>query len=176
MKIINTKLKGLKIIKTKLFEDNRGYFKEIFKNNFFFNKNFIFACLSQSKKNVLRGLHIQTKNTQAKIITVASGKIFDVAVDLRKNSKTFGKYLSFVIDSKSDFSLYIPEGFAHGFVSLDNNTIVYYYTNNYQSKKSEKSINWNDKKINIKWPIKEPILSQKDNNGISLDEYIDLLH
>ena len=116
MKLLKTKIKGIKIIKSKIFKDRRGYLKETFKNNLIKNKNFPFDVMSVSKKKVLRGLHIQTKNSQAKIITVTYGKIFDVAVDLRKNSKTFGKYISIIISDKSDFSFYIPEGFAYGFM------------------------------------------------------------
>ena len=115
MKLINTKIHGLKILKTKIYKDRRGQFKEVFKKNIFKSTDFKFDCVSFSKKNILRGLHIQLKNSQAKLITVMCGKIFDVAVDLRKNSKTFGKYFSIIITDKSDFSFFIPQGFAHGF-------------------------------------------------------------
>ena len=118
MKLYKTKISGPKIIKTKIFKDNRGYLKETFRNRLFKNLKFPFDVMSFSKKNVIRGLHIQTRYQQDKIITVASGKIFDVAVDLRKKSKTFGKYTSVVMSDKSDFSFYIPKGFAHGFLCL----------------------------------------------------------
>ena len=122
-----------------------------------------------SKKNVLRGLHIQTKNAQAKIITVTHGKIFDVAVDLRKNSKTFGKYYSIIISDKSDFSFYIPEGFAHGFLCLSTKCTINYKCSEYRNSKSEATLDWQDKNLRIKWPIKKPIISQKDKNGLSLE-------
>ena len=125
MKIKNVNITGLKIIKTKIFFDNRGFFKEVFRNNLI-KKNFKFDVMSSSKKNVIRGLHIQTKKPQAKVITVVSGKIMDVAVDLRKNSKTFGKYYSLIISDKSEYSFYIPEGFAHGFLCLSDKCKVYY--------------------------------------------------
>ena len=128
--------------------------------------------MSYSKKNVLRGLHIQTKKSQAKIITVTHGKIFDVAVDLRKDSKTFGKYASIVISDKSDFSFYIPKGFAHGFMCLSKECTVNYKCSNYRDAKSEKTLSWNDKKINIKWPSKKPILSDKDKYGLELNSFI----
>jgi len=169
MKLLKTKIKGIKIIKSKIFKDRRGYLKETFKNNLIKNKNFPFDVMSVSKKKVLRGLHIQTKNSQAKIITVTYGKIFDVAVDLRKNSKTFGKYISIIISDKSDFSFYIPEGFAHGFMCLSEKCTVNYKCSKYRNVRSEKTLSWNDPSININWPIKNPILSSKDKKGLSLD-------
>ena len=168
MKLLNTKIKDLKLIKTNIFSDNRGFLKEIFRKNVVKNKDFPFDIFSSSKKNVLRGLHIQTKNPQAKIITVAHGKIFDVAVDLRKKSKTYGKYFGVIISDKDDFSFYIPEGFAHGFLCLSNKCTLYYKNSNYRDPKSEVSIAWNDKSLKIKWPIKKPTLSNKDKNGISI--------
>jgi len=166
----NTKIKGLKKIKTKVFNDRRGFFKEIFKDKLM-KKKFIFDVMSYSKKNVLRGLHIQLKAPQAKIITVTSGKVMDVAVDLRKNSKTFGKYYSVIMSEKSDFSFYIPEGFAHGFLCLSKNCTVNYKCSKYREAKSEVTLSWNDKSIAIKWPIKKPILSVKDKIGKNLSYF-----
>ena len=111
MKIIKTKIKDLVLVKTNIFKDNRGFFKEIEKSKIL-KKKFMFDCFSYSKKNTLRGLHLQTKKSQAKIITVVQGKILDVVVDLRKKSKTFGKYFAIEISQNSDFSLFIPENFA----------------------------------------------------------------
>ena len=171
MKLIKTKfINGPKILKTKIFSDNRGFLKETFQNKVI-NRKFPFDIMSFSKRNVLRGLHIQTVNSQAKLITVTYGKIFDVAVDLRKNSKTFGKYLSIIISHNDSFSFYIPEGFAHGFVCLSKTCTVNYKCSNYRHAKSERTISWDDKNINIKWPIKKPILSVKDKNGLSLIDY-----
>ena len=168
MKLIKTIIKGPKIIKTKVYYDNRGILKETFRNTFFKNLNFPFDIMSTSKKNVLRGLHIQTRNQQAKIITVTYGKIFDVAVDLRKNSKTFGKYVSFIMSDKSDFSFYIPKGFAHGFLCLSKKCTINYKCSEYRDANSERTLLWNDEKININWPIKNPILSKKDKKGLGL--------
>ena len=168
MKIKNVNITGLKIIKTKMFYDSRGFFKEVFRNNLI-KKNFKFDVMSSSKKNVIRGLHIQTKKPQAKVITVVSGKIMDVAVDLRKNSKTFGKYYSLIISDKSEYSFYIPEGFAHGFLCLSDKCIVHYKCSEYRHKESETTLDWRDQTVNIKWPIKKPILSDKDKIGKNLE-------
>jgi len=164
----DTKINGPKLIKTNIYTDNRGFLKETFRNNLFKSLKFPFDVMSYSKKNVLRGLHIQTKDSQAKIITVTHGKIFDVAVDLRKNSKSFGKYVSVIISDKSDFSFYIPKGFAHGFMCLSKECTVNYKCSSYRNSNSEKTLAWNDKNVKIKWPIKKPILSKKDLNGMNL--------
>ena len=155
-------------IKQKIFFDKRGFFKEVYKNNLI-KKNFKFDVISLSKKNVIRGLHIQTKKPQAKVITVVSGKIMDVAVDLRKNSKTFGKYYSLIISDKSDYSFYVPEGFAHGFLCLSDKCIVHYKCSEYRHKESETTLHWSDQTVKIKWPIKKPILSKKDKIGKNLE-------
>ena len=168
MKIKNVNISGLKIIKTKMFFDKRGFFKEIFKNNLI-KKDFKFDVMSLSRKDVIRGLHIQTKRPQAKVITVVYGKIMDVAVDLRKNSKTFGKYYSLIISDKSEYSFYVPEGFAHGFLCLSDKCVVHYKCSEYRHKESETTLHWWDQKVKIKWPIKKPILSKKDKIGKNLD-------
>ena len=171
MKIIKTKFKDLIIYEKETFKDKRGYFRELFLQKHF-NENFPFDVMSFSKKNVLRGLHIQTKYSQAKIITVTHGKIFDVIVDLRKKSKTFGKYVSIVISDKSDFSFYIPKGFAHGFLCLSKKCTVNYKCSNYRSKNHEKTLSWKDQSVNIKWPVKNPILSIKDKKGENLNFFL----
>ena len=170
MKIIKTKIKDLVLIKTELFKDKRGFFKEIEKFKVL-KKKFIFDCFSYSKKNTLRGLHLQTRKSQAKIITVVHGKILDVVVDLRKRSPNYGKHFSIEISDKSDFSIFIPQGFAHGFLCLSKNCAVYYKCTNYRDKESEKTIKWNDKYLNINWPIKKPILSKKDSLGINFLDF-----
>ena len=162
MKIFNTNFHGLKIIKGISHHDKRGYFREICKNNFFKNKNFIYWCISSSKKNVLRGLHLQKKFQQDKLVSVIKGKIFDVAVDLRKKSKTYGKQYSIILSDKNSTSFYIPSGFAHGFCGLESDNIVFYGCTNYRSKNNEVGIVWNDNKLKIKWPVKNPIVSKKD--------------
>jgi dTDP-4-dehydrorhamnose 3,5-epimerase len=170
MIIKNTTIPGLKIIKSKNYYDNRGLFREVFKNKII-NKKFIFGCLSKSKKNVLRGLHIQTKNSQAKFISVIKGEIFDVILDLRKNSKSFGKTFKIVLSDKNATSIFIPKGCAHGFLSLAKENLVYYTCDEYRDQKSEVGIIWSDKNLKINWPIKNPILSSKDKKNITLDQY-----
>jgi len=152
MKIINTDFKGLKIIKKKTFKDRRGYNRELFHNKLV-NKKFPFEILTFSKKNVLRGLHFQVKKPQEKFITVIKGKIFDVAVDCRLNSKTFGKYFSII---------------------LSDDCLMHYKMTNYRHTNLERGIRWYDDQINIKWPIKKPIVSKRDNDNISFKEYFKL--
>tara|TARA_B100001093_G_C26812141_1_gene1008018 strand:- start:316 stop:831 length:516 start_codon:yes stop_codon:yes gene_type:complete len=170
MKLKSVKIKGLKIIKSKIYKDKRGFLREVYKKRLL-KDSFLFDVMSHSKKNVLRGLHIQTKKLQAKIITVTQGRILDVAVDLRKNSKTFGKYFSVIISQNSEFSFYIPKGFAHGFLCLSKECTVNYKCSQYRHKESETTLSWNDKDVDIKWPIKRPILSIKDKNGKSLNYF-----
>ena len=171
MQVIKTKFKGLIIYKRPSFKDSRGYFRELFleKN---LRKKFIFDYFSLSKKNVIRGIHLQLSKPQGKLITVISGKIFDVCVDCRRNSKTFGKYFSIMLSENNNTSLYIPEGFAHGFCSMSNNTILHYKCTNYRNIKSETGILWNDKDLNIKWPIKKYIVSIKDRKNLTFKQFI----
>ena len=115
-------------------------------------------------------MHLQLKNSQAKLITVSHGKIFDVVVDLRIKSKTFGKTFAINMSDKSDFSLFIPKGFAHGFQCLSKNCVVYYKNSSYQDIKNAKTLSWKDSDLNIKWPYKKPILSSKDRSGLSFKD------
>ena len=168
--IIKTKFKDLFIFKNKSFKDKRGYFKELLKEKQL-KKKFPFTVMSFSRKNVIRGLHIQTKNKQGKYISVIKGRIFDIALDLRKGSKTFAKYYSCILSENNSKSIYIPPGFAHGFCSLAKENYVIYSCTNYRDAKSEVAIVYNDPKLKIKWPIKNPIISKKDNNAIDLVEF-----
>ena len=168
--IIKTKFKDLYLIRNKAFHDKRGYFKELIRENII-KKKFPFHVMSYSKKNVLRGLHLQTKNSQAKFITVVKGRIFDVAVDLRKKSKTYKKVFSSILSEKNSKSIFIPAGFAHGFLSLDKENFIVYSCSHYRKERSELTIRYNDKNLKIKWPKKKFILSEKDKNGISIPEF-----
>ena len=170
MKVIKTKLKGLYVLKGKAFYDERGFLREVFKKKII-KKNLIFSILSKSKMNVLRGLHMQIKNPQDKYISVLKGKILDVAVDMRKKSKTYGKHHKVILSAKNCKSFFIPKGFAHGFLGLKKENIVLYSCTNYRNKQSETTISWNDKTLNIKWSIKKPILSKKDQKGISFKNF-----
>jgi len=167
-------INGIKIFKSTIYKDSRGFFSEVYKKKILKKRELIFHCTSSSKKNVLRGLHLQTKNPQSKFLTVLKGQIFDVVVDLRKNSNTFGKYFSIILSNQSYSSIYIPEGLAHGFCSLDKENVVYYGCSNYRQENYEVGILWNDQDLKIKWPIKNPILSKKDTQNISFREYCNL--
>ena len=168
--MVKTKFKNLFLIKNKNFKDNRGYFKEIIRENKL-KKKFPFLVMSYSKQNVVRGLHVQIKNSQGKFVTVIKGKIFDVAIDLRKNSKTFGKVYCCILSEKNTKSIFIPEGFAHGFQTLEKENYVIYSCTKYREKNSEVTIDIYDKDLNIKWPIKKKIISKKDKKGITFQKY-----
>ena len=164
MKIYKTKIKDLLVIKGKIHKDNRGYFREVLVEKLL-KKKFVFNIVSKSKKNVVRGLHYQTGKPQGKFISVMRGKILDVAVDLRKKSKTYGKHFKIILSDKNAKSIFIPEGFAHGFAGLDDENLVIYSCTNYRNKKSERGIIWNDKNLNINWGINKPIISDKDKKN-----------
>jgi dTDP-4-dehydrorhamnose 3,5-epimerase len=171
--IIKTEFKDLLIIKNKINFDKRGYFKELLKEKLL-KKKFPFQVMSFSKQNVLRGLHLQTKNPQAKFVSVIKGKIFDVAVDLRKKSKTYKKVFTTILSGNNSKSLFIPSGFAHGFLSLDKENYIVYNCSKYRNSKSEVTIKYNDKNLNIKWPKKKFIISKKDKEGLSLSKFISI--
>lgn len=170
MRKIKTKFKDLFIIRTNVFKDNRGWLKEEFKKKIV-KKNLVFTVVSNSKKNVLRGLHMQTRNSQDKFLSVVKGKVLDVAVDLRKNSKTYGKHFKIILSEKNGKHLFVPKGFAHGILGLDKENILHYACTNYRDPKSEVSIKWNDNDLNINWGVKKPIISQKDKFAISLKDF-----
>ena len=170
MKIIKTRFKDLLLFNSKNFYDSRGYFREVLIEKIV-KKRFKFTVVSKSKKNVVRGLHMQRKFQQGKYISVVKGKILDVVVDCRKKSKTFGKYFKVIISEKNSKSIYVPPGFIHGFVGLEKENIVIYSCTEYRNKESEIGVMWNDKDLNINWNVKKPILSQKDKNGLNLNYF-----
>ena len=177
MEIISTGLEGLSIVQPKIFEDNRGYFFESY-NEAEFKKNGIYEQFIQdnqslSQKGVLRGLHFQTPpHAQGKLVRVIKGAVLDVAVDIRKESPTYGKHFDIILNEKNKTMLWIPVGFAHGFLTLEDNTIFSYKCTNFYNKLSEDSILWDDKDININWNIESPSLSDKDKNGKSFRNFI----
>ena len=171
MKILKTKFRDLVIYQKDTYRDTRGYFRELYLQKHLKTK-FLFDVVSYSKKNVLRGLHLQTIKPQAKLVTVLYGEVFDVCVDCRINSKTFGKYFSIKLSSKENKSVLIPEGFAHGFYTLTNNVVLHYKCSNYRHKNSETGILWNDKKLNIPWPAKKPIISVKDKQNLNFENFV----
>ena len=162
MKVTNTKFKGLKIIQQRKFKDPRGNLRETFIKKIIKWDDLIFDYATTSKKNVLRGFHFQWGFPQAKFVSVLKGKILDCIIDLRKNSKTFGRSFKIVLSDENCKSLYIPEGFAHSYYSMSKFNIIYYKLSNYYSPKNEDGILWNDKNLKIKWPFKKPIVSKKD--------------
>ena len=170
MKIKKTSFKGLLVVSQKNNTDNRGNLRETF-NDKFLRKKFIFEYCTTSKKNVLRGFHFQLKNKQSKYINVLKGKILDVVIDLRKNSKTFGKTFKIILSKKNALGLYVPAGFAHAYLSLDEENIIYYKLDNYYNPKYESGIIYNDKNLNIKWPRKKLLISKKDKNLLSISEF-----
>ena len=168
--MIETKFKDLFIIRNDQYKDKRGYFKELIRENKI-NKKFPFLVMSFSKKNVIRGLHLQRKNSQGKFVSVLKGKIFDVAVDMRKNSKTFGKYYSCTLSEKNSKSIFIPPGFAHGFQALDQENYIIYGCTKYRNSQSEIAIKFDDKDLNIKWPSNKMVISKKDQKGLSFKNF-----
>ena len=186
-KFIKTALEPFKevcIITCKEFSDERGYFSEYFNQNAFQEVSghattFVQDNFSLSRKWVLRGLHFQKKPfAQAKLIRVLRGEIFDVVVDLRKKEKTFGKWAVVRLDGIDNKMLYVPEGFAHGFLSLSDKTELLYKCSSYFNREAERTLHWSDNTINIMWPPEIPIsgliISKKDRKGLSLDRLLEL--
>lgn len=165
-----TPISGLFIIQPKIFEDERGYFYESFNENNFHNNgidvHFVQDNQSLSQAGVLRGLHFQKPPfDQGKLVRIIKGAVLDVAVDIRKNSPTYGQHFDIVLNEKNKTMLWIPSGFAHGFLTLENNTIFSYKCTNFYNKEAEDCILWNDSTIGIKWGIDNPVLSEKDKSG-----------
>ncbi len=180
LKISNFKIEGPLLIEPEVYYDERGYFFESYvKKNFDaigIENQFIQVNNSFSKKNVLRGLHFQMRPyEQTKLIRCIFGEIMDVAVDLRKDSPTYGKYINVNLSGDNKNMLYIPKGFAHGFLVLSDFAYVEYLVDNYYSKDHEMGIIWNDKDIGINWPIHNPIISKKDMNWPTLKQIERLL-
>ena len=176
MEIIETNLKGLLVIKPKVFEDERGYFFESYNYQLFkqagLDFNFVQANQSLSQTGVLRGLHFQNNpNAQGKLVRVISGSVFDVAVDIRKKSPTYGQWFGLELTEQNKWMMYIPEGFAHGFATLQDFTVFSYKCTNFYNKASEDCIFWNDSDLAINWPIENPILSDKDLLGKHMKDF-----
>lgn len=171
IEIVKTKIPDLYIIKPQVFEDNRGYFFESYNNETFLRmgieEHFVQDNESKSMKGVLRGLHFQKPpHAQGKLVRVVRGAVLDVAVDLRKSSPAFGRWDSVELTEKNKWMYWIPPGFAHGFVTLEDDTVFSYKCTHVYNKESEACILWNDPALNIDWKIEQPILSEKDQAGI----------
>jgi dTDP-4-dehydrorhamnose 3,5-epimerase len=177
MNVAKTKLEGLYLVEPKVFEDARGYFLESYNEQAFkqngIDINFVQDNQSLSCKGTLRGLHFQKPPyAQAKLVRAITGSILDVVVDIRKNSSTYGKYFSIVLSGENKRMLYIPEGFAHGFLALEDNSLIQYKCSNLYNKESEGGLIWNDPDINIDWGIDyEPIISDKDKDNVYLKNF-----
>lgn len=174
---IETKIKDLYIIEPKVFGDNRGYFMESYNRKDFVDAGldmvFVQDNESKSKKGVLRGLHFQTKHTQGKLVRVTQGEVYDVAVDLRKDSPTYGKWEGVLLSAENKRKFYIPEGFAHGFLVLSDEAVFNYKCTDFYAPEYDGGLLWNDPDVGIEWPldkIEEIVLSEKDKKQPTLKE------
>ena len=177
MRVIDTKIPDVKLLEPQVFGDERGFFMETFRDEWFkqnvADRTFVQENHSKSVKGVLRGLHYQTENTQGKLVRVVSGAVFDVAVDMRENSPTFGQWVGEILSAENKRQLWVPEGFAHGFYVLTNEAEFTYKCTDYYNPRAEHSLIWNDETVGIEWPLEgKPNLSAKDLAGKSLNEAI----
>ena len=183
MKILATDLAGVMIVQSRRFDDDRGYFSERFRmtslTELGVDLNFVQDNLSKSRKHTLRGLHYQEPKAQGKLISVVSGRIFDVAVDIRKGSPSFKKWVAVELTEDNGKMLWVPPGFAHGFLALEDDTRVIYKVTDYWAPDCEHAIRWNDPDLAIDWPVTTPLLNDKDAgapelaNVERLAEYVD---
>ncbi len=174
--ILQTPIKGLILIKPTVFIDERGYFLESYNqedlNEAGINDKFVQDNMSMSKKGTLRGLHFQKPPyAQSKLISVISGIVLDIVVDIRKSSPTYGKYFSVELSGTNFMQIYVPKGFAHGFITLEDNTVLSYKCSDYYHKESEGGLIWNDPALSIPWGSDQPVLSEKDKNFISIEQF-----
>lgn len=179
MKVIETDIPDVKIIEPTVFGDERGFFMETWNQKRFEElvtgkpTQFVQDNHSKSKKGILRGLHYQTENTQGKLVRVVSGEVFDVAVDIRKDSPTFGKWVGVYLSAENKRQLWVPEGFAHGFYVTSDEAEFVYKCTDYYNPTAEISLRWNDLSIGIEWPLnEEPILSIRDNNALNFHAFL----
>ena len=175
MKVTESGIKGVFIIEPDVYEDDRGFFMETFHNERYrkllgTNLDFVQDNISRSSKSVLRGMHFQRNYPQGKIVKASRGEILDVIVDLRKNSPTYGTWESFKLSEQNKLQVWIPPGFAHGFLVLSDSADFEYKCTEYYHPEDEHCLIWNDPEVAIDWPIKEPILSAKDRRGLFLKD------
>jgi dTDP-4-dehydrorhamnose 3,5-epimerase len=174
MRVAVTSIPDLLVIERDMFADGRGAFHEAYLNTAFtafgLPTHFPQVSDSHSRKGVLRGLHLQLPRAQAKLVRVVAGEVFDVAVDLRAGSASWGQWASFTLSAAGPRMLFIPEGFAHGFVALSDSVLIYHFGTPYDPE-GQITIAWNDRDLAIEWPIREPVLSAADATGLSLKEF-----
>ena len=172
MKVTTCEISGLLILEPKVFTDSRGFFLETFNQTRYrevgLSADFVQDNLSFSGRGTLRGLHFQNPNSQGKLVQVLQGEVFDVAVDIRRSSPTFGRWHALVLSGEKKRQFYIPYGFAHGFVVLSEAALFHYKCTKFYSPKEELSIRWDDPDIGIEWPVKAPVVSEKDAKGLRL--------
>lgn len=177
MNVIETSIPGVLIIEPKVFGDSRGYFMETYNLDRYrelgIQEEFVQDNLSYSRKGILRGLHYQRPMEQGKLVQVLEGVVYDVAVDVRRASPTFGKWTSVELSSENKKQFYVPRGFAHGFVVLSDIALFSYKCTDFYNPQGEQSIAWNDPDLGIPWPCNEPLLSDKDRRGKRLCEIAD---
>ncbi len=175
MNIVETKLPGVVIIEPKVFGDERGFFMEIWNKQRYADAgipaNFVQDNLSFSRKGILRGLHFQNPNPQGKLVSVIQGEVYDVAVDIRRDSPTFGEWTAVTLSAENKRQFYVPEGFAHAFVVTSDTALFSYKCTDLYNPRAEGSILWNDPDLAIDWPIEMPELSAKDNEGLRLKDF-----
>lgn len=174
LNIIDKQLNGLIVFAPNVFSDDRGFFYESYKKSYFDELGFEFVQdnHSLSKKDVIRGMHFQWDKPQGKLIRVTSGSALFFEVDIRKNSEHLGKYFSIELNTDNKYMLWVPPGFANGFLALEDNTEVQYKCTEYWNPNAEGTILWNDSQINIEWNIKNPVISDKDAFGITLEDWL----
>jgi len=176
MQVVKTAIPEVLILEPQVFGDERGFFFESFNQHRFasltgVNTEFVQDNHSKSAANVLRGLHYQIQQPQGKLVRVVAGEVFDVAVDLRRKSATFGKWVGVVLSAENKRQLWVPPGFAHGFLVLKEGTEFLYKTTDYYAPQHERCIRWDDPAIGIEWPLAEaPVLSAKDQQGLDLSK------
>jgi dTDP-4-dehydrorhamnose 3,5-epimerase len=177
MKIVNTSITEVKIIETQVLGDERGFFMETFRasvmDELTGGKPFVQDNHSKSAQGILRGLHYQVQQTQGKLVRVVQGAIFDVTVDMRKNSATFGQWVGQVLSAENKKQLWVPEGFAHGFYVMTESAEFVYKCTDYYAPEFDRSLKWDDPEVGIDWPLvdgKQPLVSEKDENGKSFAE------
>jgi dTDP-4-dehydrorhamnose 3,5-epimerase len=172
MNVQKCELDGLLVFEPKCFGDARGFFMESWNQQRYqeagLSADFVQDNLSFSRRGVLRGLHFQNPHPQGKLLQVLLGEVFDVAVDLRRQSPTFGKWHGLTLSAENKRQFYVPPGFAHGFLVLSETALFSYKCTDFYSPKDESTLQWNDPQLGIQWPIKEPTISEKDSKGVSL--------
>jgi dTDP-4-dehydrorhamnose 3,5-epimerase len=172
MNVIQCELRGLLVIEPKVFGDPRGYFLETWNQRRYreagLDAHFVQDNISVSRRGILRGLHFQNPNSQGKLVSVLEGEVFDVAVDLRRNSPTFGRWHATTLTGETKRQFFIPAGFAHGFLVMSELAMFHYKCTDFYSPKDELTLRWDDPDVGIEWPMKEPLLSEKDTKGLRL--------